>query len=594
MSDSSAPAAPSDAGAEPPMTDAKNELQDVLAKVKELGWNDPVPFDYGDGQGRETGADRADVPWLGDAAVYAWDDDYGEVGPEVEALEKELFHDPNLMRVGHLIQAMKFDVEVVGHKVYPVRNFEDAGLHPELMRNVKLCQYDYPTPIQCYCIPAVLTGHDVVAIAQTGSGKTAAYLIPILSRLMGKAKLLAAPRPNASTYNPLVDRVRAEPLVLVVCPTRELACQIFDECRRLCYRTMLRPCVIYGGAPARFQREALEKGCDILIATPGRLMDFMSNINSLSFNRLKYTVIDEADEMLSTGWEEAMEKLFNGADMNNDADHTYLMFSATFPKAARRMAREYMAEDFIQIKVGRIGSTHQNITQDVVWVEEPLKNQCMFDLIMAGPPQRTIVFVNSKIKCDMVDDFLYNKGLPTTSIHSDRTQREREDALRSFRTARCPIIVATGVTARGLDVANVKHVINYDLPSTQYDGITEYIHRIGRTGRIGNNGLATSFFNDRNEDLGEDLVKILLESKQKVPEFLQQYMPEDPENIQWGDDDENTDDEANDFGGFANTSPVDTAPADTDFGVDTEGLKPEVEVGFNPEADDQENKMDTW
>ena len=132
---------------------------------------------------------------------------------------------------------------------------------------------------------------------------------------MGKARQLAAPRPNPARYNPLTDRVRAEPLVLVVCPTRELACQIFDEARRLCYRTMLRPCVVYGGAPTRNQREQLEMGCDILIATPGRLMDFMQNLNLLSFRRLKFTVIDEADELLSSGWEEAMEKLFSGSGM---------------------------------------------------------------------------------------------------------------------------------------------------------------------------------------------------------------------------------------------------------------------------------------
>lgn len=176
--------------------------------------------------------------------------------------------------------------------------FEDAGLHPVILDNVKRCNYNAPTPIQAYCIPAVLTGHDVVGIAQTGkaapavfalprspcvgSGKTAAFLLPILSKLMGKARMLQAPRP--SPENP---RVRAEPLVLVVCPTRELACQIFDEARRLCYRTMLRPCVAYGGAPVRNQREQLERACDILVATPGRLMDFMKQPHLLSLARLK-------------------------------------------------------------------------------------------------------------------------------------------------------------------------------------------------------------------------------------------------------------------------------------------------------------------
>jgi ATP-dependent RNA helicase DDX3X len=156
-----------------------------------------------------------------------------------------------------------------------------------------------------------------------------------------------------------------------------------------------------------------------------------------------------------------------------------MMFSATFPAAARRLAREHLAEDHIRIKVGRVGSTVGNISQTVIWVEPFLKRQALFDLLLASPPARTIIFVNSKRTCDEVDDFLYNAQFPCTSIHSDRTQKEREDSLRTFRLGTCPILVATGVSARGLDIFNVKHVINYDLPSTQYGGIQEYVHRIG-------------------------------------------------------------------------------------------------------------------
>lgn len=171
-----------------------------------------------------------------------------------------------------------------------VTKFENAAIHPLILENVKLCQYPHPTPIQAYCIPAVLSGHDLVACAQTGSGKTAAYLIPVLSQLAGKVKKLAAPRPNPATFNPLTDRLRAEPLVLIVAPTRELATQIFDETRRLCYRTMLRPCVVYGGGPRGMQQQELQRGCDILIATPGRLKDFMDRPHVLSLNRVKYVL----------------------------------------------------------------------------------------------------------------------------------------------------------------------------------------------------------------------------------------------------------------------------------------------------------------
>lgn len=156
------------------------------------------------------------------------------------------------------------------------------------------------------------------------------------------------------------------------------------------------------------------------------------------------------------------------------------MFSATFPKGARSLAKEHLAHDHVRIRVGRAGSSSDNITQNVVFVEPSLKRKALIDLLLSTPPSRTLIFVNSKRTADEVDDFLYNTGFPCTSIHSDRTQREREDAIRAFRTGKAPIMIATGVSARGLDIRNVMHIINYDLPSNQYGGIDEYIHRIGK------------------------------------------------------------------------------------------------------------------
>ncbi|OCL04821.1 DEAD/DEAH box RNA helicase [Glonium stellatum] len=512
----------------------------ALRRAKEKGWTEPVPYNYSATGARDSPEDASshpDATWLSDAVRYEWCDEYGEVGPVNTELEQKLFRSEQSVKAGALIKAYEFGVTLEGPvHVHPVRDFDDAGLHPVMRENVRLCDYKVPTPIQAYCIPSILLGNDIVACAQTGSGKTAAYLIPILSKLMGKARQVAANRPNPLTYNSTTDRVRAEPLVLIVCPTRELACQIFDEARRLCYRTMLRPCVVYGGAPSRNQREELEKGCDVLIATPGRLCDFMNKTNLLSLARLKFTVIDEADEMLQDDWEETMSKIFGGGDANEDADHMYLMFSATFPKTARELARQYMSQDYVRIRVGRVGSTHRNITQHIVWVEDSEKNKALYDLIFSMTPCRTLVFVNNKRDADLVDDFLYNMGLPSTSIHADRTQREREDALRGFKIGTSPILVATGVTARGLDINNVKHVINFNLPSGQHGGIDEYVHRIGRTARIGNEGKATSFYNSRNEDIADDLVKILVESNQQVPDFLQDRVPE---TVTWDDDTDN-------------------------------------------------------
>ncbi|KAF7181325.1 hypothetical protein CNMCM7691_000543 [Aspergillus felis] len=552
------------------VTDMSNALKEVTDEkinknveasnlAREKGWVPPEQYDYakyntGPAEKPEEVTEQSEIPeWAAKAAKYEWNDEFGDVGPPNKELEDMLFRNEFINRTGLKIgNLQKIDVIAESReRPNPVKNFDDAGLHPIMRENIRLCNYEVPTPIQAYAIPAVLTGHDLIAIAQTGSGKTAAFLIPVLSQLMGKAKKLAAPRPNlVNGFNPSVDAVRAEPLVLIVAPTRELSTQIFDEARRLCYRSMLRPCVVYGGAPVREQREELQKGCDILIGTPGRLLDFMDKPHVLSLRRVKYTIIDEADELLLSDWESDFTKIMSGGDVNEDADHRYMMFSATFNRECRRLARKFLAEDHVRIRIGRPGSTHINVDQTIIYAEDHLKKQCLYDLLLAMPPSRTLIFVNTKTQADFLDDFLYNMGLPSTSIHSDRTQREREDALRSFRSARCPIMVATGVSARGLDIKNVMHVVNFDLPSTTHGGITEYIHRIGRTARIGNEGLATSFYNDRNSDIAPDLVKILIESGQKVPDFLESYKPAD-ELVKFDDD---TDDEAADGDDNANTN----------------------------------------
>ncbi|OJJ44234.1 hypothetical protein ASPZODRAFT_18425 [Penicilliopsis zonata CBS 506.65] len=537
---------------------------EAAALAREKGWNAPEKYDYSKyiigapkpGEGPEPGQ----LPeWAASAAKYEWSDEYGDVGPANEELEEMLFRNEYINRAGMKLATLQ-NIEVIAEsreRPNPVKNFDDAGLHPVMLQNIRLCHYLVPTPIQAYGIPAVLTGHDLIAIAQTGSGKTAAFLIPVLSQLMGKAKKLAAPRPNlVNGYNPETDAVRAEPLVLIVAPTRELATQIFDEARRLCYRSMLRPCVVYGGGPVREQHQELMKGCDILIGTPGRLLDFMSKGHILSLQRVRFTIIDEADELLQDDWQEDFNRLMSGGDINEDADHRYLMFSATFNKQCRELARKFLADDHVRVRIGRPGSAHVNVDQSIIFCENHLKRKCLYDLILSMPPSRTLVFVNTKQEADWLDDYLFNMGLPSTSIHSGRNQREREDALRAFRTARCPVLVATGVSARGLDIKNVMHVVNYELPRAHHGGIIEYIHRIGRTARIGNEGLATSFYNDDDAELAPELVKILIECQQPVPDFLQGFMPED-NKVAFDDD---TDDE-NEVGDQDNGNAGDDAGA---------------------------------
>jgi ATP-dependent RNA helicase DDX3X len=219
-------------------------------------------------------------------------------------------------------------------------------------------------------------------------------------------------------------------------------------------------------------------------------------------------------------------RVANGYAEQDEGNIKYMLFSATFPKPIRDLAKTHLAENHIRLRVGRAGSTHSNIVQRVVYTEPSLKRKALVDLLLTHPPGRIIIFVNSKKGADELDDHLYNMGLPCASIHADRTQKEREATLRAFRRGDCPILIATGVTARGIDVKNVMHVINYDLPSMDYGGIEEYTHRIGRTGRIGHRGKATSFYTEHDEAIASVLTRTLLETDQEVPDFLQQYIPE--------------------------------------------------------------------
>ncbi|KAK3363496.1 P-loop containing nucleoside triphosphate hydrolase protein [Lasiosphaeria hispida] len=485
------------------------------------GWVAPKPYDYTDKDPNE---------WESNARVYEWDGDVGDVGPEFPDLELQLFGPQGSREPTHGIDFSRItEIEVLQEgptHIVPIASFETAGLHPIMLANVKMARYGIPTPIQKYCIPAVHQGHDVIAIAQTGSGKTAAYLIPILNKLMGKAKKLAAPRPNPATFRPGVDApARAEPLVVIVAPTRELAVQIFNEARKFCYRSMLRPCVVYGGGPIRDQIEQLQKGCDVLVASPGRLIDFIDRPAVLSLCRLRYMVIDEADEMLHSDWEEDFTKILCGGDQE-EGNVNYMFFSATFPKPIRELAKTHLNESHVRIAVGRAGSCHKNIKQNVVLVDPMMKKTALFDLLSSLPATRTIIFVNNKRVADELDDFLYNKGVPCTSIHADRTQKEREASMRAFRAGGSPVLIATGVSARGIDVRNVMHVINYDLPSIEHGGIEEYTHRIGRTGRIGHRGLSTSFYTNRDEPIASVLTRTLLETEQEIPDFLETFKPD--------------------------------------------------------------------
>jgi ATP-dependent RNA helicase DDX3X len=273
---------------------------------------------------------------------------------------------------------------------------------------------------------------------------------------------------------------------------------------------------VYGGADVHQQIRQIERGCDLLSATPGRLVDLIER-GRISLANVKYLVLDEADRMLDMGFEPQIRRIVQGEDMPSTSDRQTLMFSATFPRDIQILARDFL-EDYVFLSVGRVGSTSENITQKIEYVEDTDKRSVLLDLIASEPPGGlTLVFVETKRMADILSDFLLSHRLPATSIHGDRTQREREMALHTFRTGRTSILVATAVAARGLDIPNVTHVINYDLPSD----IDDYVHRIGRTGRAGNTGVSTAFFNRGNKNIVRDLVELLREANQEIPQWLE-------------------------------------------------------------------------
>jgi superfamily II DNA/RNA helicase len=405
-------------------------------------------------------------------------------------------------------------VEVSGENVVPeIMSFETSGMDKILLRNVALSGYRKPTPVQRHAIPTVMAGRDLMSCAQTGSGKTAAFVLPVLHQmlLMGGP----APPPSSSGVGGISSRSRCSyPTYLILAPTRELASQIFSECRKFCYGTSIRAAVIYGGSEnTREQLRAVENQVDIVVATPGRLLDFIDR-GRIHLANVRFLTLDEADRMLDMGFEPQIRQIVENCDMPAAGQRQTLMFSATFPREIQRLASDFL-HDYIFLAVGRVGSTTDFIVQRIEFCEDHLKREMLLDLLNSIPGL-TLVFVDTKRAADALEDFLLRHGYAASSIHGDRSQREREDSLAAFRSGQTPILVATDVAARGLDIPNVAHVVNYELPAA----IDDYVHRIGRTGRAGNQGIATSFANEKNRGIVRDLIELLQEAGQEVPSWL--------------------------------------------------------------------------
>ncbi|CAJ0574115.1 unnamed protein product, partial [Mesorhabditis spiculigera] len=402
--------------------------------------------------------------------------------------------------------------------IQPYTSFDALHLTPMVNQNLLKAGYTKPTQIQQYAMPIVDQKLDLMACAQTGSGKTAAFLLPIIKSLIEKNDLT----PPGEV---------AAPRCVIVAPTRELAVQIYNEARKFTSGTIMKVECVYGGTQVGFAKGRMAMGPSIVVGTMGRLLHFVE-AGIISLGEVRYAVIDEADRMLDSGsFQDDVRKMLGNAPPKEK--RTTLMFSATFPEEVQNVAKESLRDDHVMLAVDKIGSANKCITQSFVEVSdrsgkrEKLLELLNFDMkkYELAPDsevfkQKTLVFVNRKNLADQLGIFFSERGLPSTTMHGDRGQKDRNEALHDFRMGRKPVLLATAVAERGLDIQGVDHVINYDLPTCKED----YVHRIGRTGRVGNAGRATSFFDmsDNNDlNLAPHLVTLLAEANQVVPDFLQ-------------------------------------------------------------------------
>ncbi|XP_012347279.1 ATP-dependent RNA helicase dbp2 [Apis florea] len=405
---------------------------------------------------------------------------------------------PNVTtRSSHVVEAYRSDKEITvkgtnvpGPNIY----FEEGGFPDYVLNEIHRQGFGEPTAIQAQGWPIALSGRDMVGIAQTGSGKTLAYILPAIVHI---------------NHQPRLNR-NDGPIALILAPTRELAQQIQQVASDFGISSQVRNTCIFGGAPKGPQARDLERGVEICIATPGRLIDFLER-GTTNLRRCTYLVLDEADRMLDMGFEPQIRKIVEQIR----PDRQTLMWSATWPKEVRNLAEEFLT-DYIQINIGSLQlAANHNILQIVDVCEEYEKEGKLMKLleeISNEPENKTIIFVETKRKVDDITRAINRYGWQAIGIHGDKSQQERDYVLNQFRNSRSAILVATDVAARGLDVEDVKFVINLDYPSNSED----YVHRIGRTGRSQRTGTAYAFFTPGNAHKASDLIQVLEEAKQVV------------------------------------------------------------------------------
>ncbi|KAL3526408.1 hypothetical protein ACH5RR_011064 [Cinchona calisaya] len=387
----------------------------------------------------------------------------------------------------------RHEITVTGDNIPPpLTSFDSTGLPLEILREVHNAGFPAPTPIQAQSWPIALQGRDIVAIAKTGSGKTLGYLIPGFIHLKRRRN------------NPHLG-----PTVLVLSPTRELATQIQVEAIKFGKSSRISCTCLYGGAPKGPQLKDLDRGVDVVVATPGRLNDILE-MRRVSLNQVSYLVLDEADRMLDMGFEPQIRKIVKEVPTRRQT----LMYTATWPKEVRKIAADLLVNP-VQVNIGNVDElvANKSITQYVERLS-PMEKQRRLEQILRSqePGSKIIIFCSTKKMCDQLARNL-TRQFGAAAIHGDKSQSERDFVLNQFRNGRSPILVATDVAARGLDIKDIRVVINYDFPT----GIEDYVHRIGRTGRAGATGVAYTFFGDQDAKYASDLVKVLEGANQRVP-----------------------------------------------------------------------------
>jgi len=381
----------------------------------------------------------------------------------------------------------------------PIFNFEEANF-PSYITEQLTSKFKNPSPIQSQGWPAALSGNDVIGIAQTGSGKTISFLLPGFVHINAQEPL----------------KMGDGPIMIVLAPTRELAVQIQDECQKFSRGAKIYSTCVYGGTDKWPQKRELQKGNHIVVATPGRLLDFLE-MGVINLKRVTYLVLDEADRMLDMGFEPQIRRIVSQIR----PDRQTLMWSATWPREIQKLAMEFCKEKPIHVVIGNNDlAVNLRIKQNVEVIDNVMKQyrigKVLEEIKASGEGGKTLIFTQTKKGADGLVDQLHQSGIHAVSLHGDKTQGQRDYIMRLFKTGRCNILIATDLAARGLDVPDIKFVVNYDFPGQ----LEDYIHRVGRTGRAGREGCSYTFFTREDWKHAYKFIDILEETRQTVPEDL--------------------------------------------------------------------------